>query len=165
MNSGFNDSKQLSAEKRAALFKDIQSSESIGFVLRVLHASEISRNMLRKAPYNLNAMSHDAAIEMIWAVLDAGVKIDTWYVLLQLKKMTLLHILISELQSIATHLASLTLLASLTCTERNLNVCLKEKVLPSLLRRRQMQNMRAALLHLWVSCHFRHCFCIVLSCI
>lgn len=26
-------------------------------------------------------MSHDAAMEMIWAVLDAGVKIDTWYVL------------------------------------------------------------------------------------
>ena len=82
VNSAFNDSKQLSAEKRAALFKDIQSSETIGFVLRVLHASEISRNMLRKTPYNLNAMSHDAAIQMIWAVLDAGVKIDTWYVLL-----------------------------------------------------------------------------------
>ena len=76
--SGFNDSKQLSAEKRAALLEDIRSSDSIGFVLRVLHASEISRNMLRKAPYNLNAMSHDAAMEMIWAVLDAGVKIDTW---------------------------------------------------------------------------------------
>lgn len=36
--------------------------------------------MLRKVPYNLNAMSHDAAMEMIWAVLDAGVKIDTWCV-------------------------------------------------------------------------------------
>ncbi|KAL7539290.1 hypothetical protein ACHAWF_006367 [Thalassiosira exigua] len=78
--SGFNDSKQLSPEKRASLFEKIKSSESIGFVLRVLHASEISRNMLRKVPYNLNAMSHDAAMEMIWAVLDAGVKIDTWYV-------------------------------------------------------------------------------------
>ena len=78
--SGFNDSKQLSAEKRASLLKDIRSSDSIGFVLRVLNASQISRNMLRKAPYNLNAMSHDAAMEMIWAVVDAGVKIDTWYV-------------------------------------------------------------------------------------
>ena len=78
--AGFNDSKQLSPEKRASLFSEIRSSDSIGFVLRVIHASEISRNMLRKVPYNLNAMSHDAAIEMIWAVLDAGVKIDTWYV-------------------------------------------------------------------------------------
>lgn len=34
--------------------------------------------MLRKVPYNLNAMSHDAAMEMIWAVIGAGVKIDTW---------------------------------------------------------------------------------------
>lgn len=78
--SDFNDSKQLSGEKRAKLFKEIQSSKSIGFVLRVLHASEISRSMLRKVPYNLNAMSHDSAIDMICAVLDAGVKIDTWYV-------------------------------------------------------------------------------------
>ncbi len=41
---------------------------------------EISRNMLRAQPYNLNAMSHDAAIQMIHAVLDAGVKINTCYV-------------------------------------------------------------------------------------
>jgi ribonuclease H2 subunit A len=52
----------------------------MGFVLRVLDASEISRNMLRNEPYNLNAMSHDAAIQMIQAVLDAGVKIDTAYI-------------------------------------------------------------------------------------
>eukprot|EP00804_Cyclotella_cryptica_P006556 CCRYP_012810-RA/>CCRYP_012810-RA protein AED:0.24 eAED:0.24 QI:100/1/0.85/1/0.33/0.28/7/2602/374 len=77
---GLNDSKQLTPEKRAALFKEIRESDSIGFVLRVLHASEISRNMLRRVPYNLNAMSHDAAIQMIWAVVDAGVKIDTCYI-------------------------------------------------------------------------------------
>ena len=78
--SDFNDSKQLSAEKRQVLFDQIQSHEDIGFVLRVIHASEISRNMMRQAPYNLNAMSHDCAIEMIWAVLHAGVQIDTCYV-------------------------------------------------------------------------------------
>jgi ribonuclease H2 subunit A len=76
----FNDSKQLTPEKRAALFKQIRASDSIGFTLRILHASEISRNMLRRVPYNLNAMSHDAAMEMIWAVLGAGVKIDTCYI-------------------------------------------------------------------------------------
>jgi ribonuclease HII len=77
---GFLDSKQLSPEKRSALFSKIKSNSHTGFVLRVLHASEISRNMLREEPYNLNAMSHDAAIQMIHAVLDAKVKIDTCYI-------------------------------------------------------------------------------------
>lgn len=76
----FNDSKQLTPEKRQSLFQKIQCHPDIGFLLRVIHASEISRNMLRKTPYNLNAMSHDAAISMIWAVLQAGIKIDTCYV-------------------------------------------------------------------------------------
>ena len=40
---GFNDSKQLSAETREKLFSQIQKSPDIGFVLRVLNASEISR--------------------------------------------------------------------------------------------------------------------------
>lgn len=78
--SDFNDSKQLSAEKRKSLFTQIQNHSDIGFVLRILHASEISRNMLRSSPYNLNAMSHDAAISMIYAVLNSGVQIDTCYI-------------------------------------------------------------------------------------
>jgi len=77
---GFTDSKQLSSNTRSSLFSSIQSCPHMGFVLRVLHASEISRNMLRAEPYNLNAMSHDSAMEMIQAVLDAGVKIDTAYI-------------------------------------------------------------------------------------
>ena len=77
---GFNDSKQLDAKTRSKLFELIKASPEIGFVVRVIHASEISRNMLRAEPYNLNAMSHDAAMQMIRAVLDAGVKIDTCYV-------------------------------------------------------------------------------------
>jgi ribonuclease H2 subunit A len=76
----FNDSKQLTAERRQILFQKIQSHPDIGFVLRVIHASEISRNMMRPVPYNLNAMSHDCAMEMIWAVIHAGIQIDTCYV-------------------------------------------------------------------------------------
>lgn len=76
----FNDSKQLSEEKRNYLFHKIKETPEIGFVARVLHASEISRSMLRREPYNLNAMSHDAAIQMIRAVLDAGVKVDTAFI-------------------------------------------------------------------------------------
>ena len=65
---------------RNKLFDEIQTNHNIGFVLRVIHASEISRNMLRAKKYNLNAMSHDAAIQMIRAVLDSGVKINTCFV-------------------------------------------------------------------------------------
>jgi len=36
--------------------------------------------MLRANPYNLNAMSHRAAMDMIQAVIDAGVKIDTCFI-------------------------------------------------------------------------------------
>mmetsp|Transcript_4733 Transcript_4733/g.6721 ORF Transcript_4733/g.6721 Transcript_4733/m.6721 type:complete len:380 (-) Transcript_4733:7-1146(-) len=77
---GFNDSKQLTEKTRLSLLQQAIDTPDICFVLRVLHASEISRNMLRSDPYNLNAMSHDAAIGMIRAVLDAGVKIDTAYI-------------------------------------------------------------------------------------
>lgn len=78
--NGFLDSKALTPEIRSELFEKALQTPELGFMLRVLHASEISRNMLRKEPYNLNAMSHDAAIQMIRAVLDAGVKIDTCYI-------------------------------------------------------------------------------------
>lgn len=77
---GFNDSKELKPEVRSKLFQKAMETPELGFCLRVLHASEISRNMLRKEPYNLNAMSHDAAIQMIRAVLDAGVNLETCYI-------------------------------------------------------------------------------------
>ena len=77
----FNDSKQLTEEKRALLLRKIlYETPSMGFAVRVLQASEIARNMLRTAPYNLNQMSHDSAIEIIHSLLKAGVKIDTCYI-------------------------------------------------------------------------------------
>jgi ribonuclease H2 subunit A len=78
---GLADSKILSSLTRATLFEQIQASHNIGFVVRILHASEISGNMLRKNPkYNLNEMSHDAAIQMIHSVLEAGVSIQSCYI-------------------------------------------------------------------------------------
>merc|ERR1712071_270182 len=77
----FRDSKTLTEERRSTLFQSILDCPSIGFAVRVLHASEISRNMLQSRPYNLNQMSHDAVIEMIDAVLQSKkVQIDTCYV-------------------------------------------------------------------------------------
>jgi ribonuclease HIII len=43
----FNDSKQLTEDVRAKLLDRILETPEIGFAVRVLHASEISRNMLR----------------------------------------------------------------------------------------------------------------------
>ncbi|KAL7560367.1 hypothetical protein ACA910_002328 [Epithemia clementina (nom. ined.)] len=95
----FADSKQLTPEKRNFLWnryllgtncgtaKDHQSQEPpsssssspssrIGFAIRILTASEISRNMLRSpTPYNLNQMSHGAAIQLIQQLLRVGIPI------------------------------------------------------------------------------------------
>lgn len=76
----FNDSKQLTEEKRSNLFSRILETPVMGFCARVLHASEISRSMLRPEPYNLNQMSHDAAMDMLRHLLAAGVAIDTAYI-------------------------------------------------------------------------------------
>jgi ribonuclease H2 subunit A len=77
---GYNDSKQMTAEMRNKLFRATLESREIGFVVRVLHATEISQNMLRRDPYNLNAMSHDTAMSMIRCVLEAGVVIQKCYI-------------------------------------------------------------------------------------
>ena len=77
----FNDSKQLTHETRCRLLdRVILPTPDIGFGLRVLHASEISRNMLRPAPYNLNQMPHDTAMDLIQALIDAGVTIDACFI-------------------------------------------------------------------------------------
>lgn len=77
---GYNDSKQMTLEMRNKLFEATLADENIGFVIRVLHATEISQNMLGKDPYNLNAMSHDAAMQMVRCVMDAGVSISRCYI-------------------------------------------------------------------------------------
>ncbi|KAG7353716.1 ribonuclease HII [Nitzschia inconspicua] len=76
----FNDSKQLTEKDRERLFKTILKNPDIGFVVRSLLPSEISRNMLREHPYNLNEMSHDSAITMIRKVLDQGVVVKRAYI-------------------------------------------------------------------------------------
>lgn len=43
-------------------------------------ASELSNKMLRKSKYNLNLISHEAAMDLIQFVLDAGVALEEVYV-------------------------------------------------------------------------------------
>jgi ribonuclease H2 subunit A len=77
---GFDDSKNLSHLQRVGLWKKMVACPDVGWVLRVLQASEISRNMLRVSPYNLNAMSHDTAIDMIKRVMKAGVNVKKCFI-------------------------------------------------------------------------------------
>ena len=78
---GFDDSKALTEAKREELYhKVMEHSAQVGWVLRVLHASEISAKMLRRTPYSLNAMSHDAAIEMVRAVQKLGLDVAQVFV-------------------------------------------------------------------------------------
>jgi ribonuclease H len=79
---GFHDSKQLKEDQRERLWEKILDHDHIGFCVRSILPSEISRNMLRKSTdvYNLNEQSHDAAMTMIQKVLDAGVNVTTAYI-------------------------------------------------------------------------------------
>jgi len=73
---GFMDSKQLTEAKRDKLWAELQECGYIGWSIRVLEAKEISAGMLRRDnPYNLNAQSHDAAIELVRRVMDRGVNL------------------------------------------------------------------------------------------
>lgn len=80
ISKDFGDSKQLTEQQREKLYNVILKTPEMGFCARVLHASEISRNMLRSEPYNLNQMSHDAAIRMIRCLVDCKLSISTAYI-------------------------------------------------------------------------------------
>jgi ribonuclease H2 subunit A len=72
----FDDSKQLSAEKREKMLSTIlENNARIGWVMRVLSAREISNKMLRRNPVSLNKVSYVAAMNMIRAAQNAGVNV------------------------------------------------------------------------------------------
>ena len=55
---GFHDSKQLTDDTRTKLLDQMLHHPDIGFGMRSILPSEISRHMLRPKPYNLNEMWH-----------------------------------------------------------------------------------------------------------
>jgi ribonuclease HIII len=61
---GFDDSKVLSDKVREGLLQKIKDQPEIGYVMRSLHAKEISAGMLRRTPVSLNVMAHNATIEV-----------------------------------------------------------------------------------------------------
>lgn len=78
---GFHDSKQLTDDTRTKLLDQMLHHPDIGFGMRSILPSEISRHMLRPKPYNLNEMSHDAAMVLIRKLVDSkSVTIQTCYI-------------------------------------------------------------------------------------
>lgn len=85
--TGFADSKQLSAEKRSYLMKEICTNQelidNIGWCTTTMTAQDISSAMLRpqaRGVYNLNDQAHDTTMAMIQDVLDRGVNIESAYI-------------------------------------------------------------------------------------
>lgn len=79
-NVGFKDSKVLTSEDRENLFENLKLNEEIGFLLRIISAQEINANMLKRIPYNLNEISHSAAICLVTKVKELGYSIAHVYI-------------------------------------------------------------------------------------
>lgn len=74
---GFDDSKKLSKEQRELYFTKINNSfDYIGWSVRVLTPSDISKAMLGRVKYNLNALAHDTTISLISSLISKGMKIS-----------------------------------------------------------------------------------------
>jgi ribonuclease H2 subunit A len=77
---GADDSKQLTEEQRDILRVKIDDAPFLASESVVLHAQELSAKMLRPRKYNLNAISHDTALELVRRALERGVNIQEVYV-------------------------------------------------------------------------------------
>uniref|UniRef100_H3AGP5 Ribonuclease n=1 Tax=Latimeria chalumnae TaxID=7897 RepID=H3AGP5_LATCH len=75
------DSKTLTEAEREKLFEKIDlAKDFIGWALEVLSPNVISTSMQQRVKYNLNVMSHDAAIGLIQYALDSGVRLKETFV-------------------------------------------------------------------------------------
>lgn len=71
---GFNDSKQLTEEKRDFIFSrmEVLQNEKLYYEVRVLSARFLSNRMLAKQRDSLNQLSFDAAYSLIDSVMSRG---------------------------------------------------------------------------------------------
>ncbi|KAJ2655547.1 hypothetical protein IW148_006011 [Coemansia sp. RSA 1199] len=80
---GFADSKQLTETQRDQLFAKLQTTsvqQHTGWSIRCISPQDISHCMLRRTKYSLNALAHDATIQLIRDALDRGVRISKVFV-------------------------------------------------------------------------------------
>ncbi|XP_029904474.1 ribonuclease H2 subunit A [Myripristis murdjan] len=75
------DSKTLTEAERENLFQKLDEARSfVGWALQILSPNTISTSMLQRAKYNLNSLSHDAAIGLVQYALDSGVQLKEVFV-------------------------------------------------------------------------------------
>jgi len=78
---GVADSKQLKEEDREHILAKIDSARDyVGYCVTVLSPNFISNSMMARNNYNLNAMSHDTAINLIRRIIANGVQVRDVYV-------------------------------------------------------------------------------------
>ena len=78
---GVDDSKALTEEQREGLLqKVLDNNEYIGWAVDILAPSFISTSMNKRGKYNLNAMSHDTAINLVKDAINKGVDVSEVYV-------------------------------------------------------------------------------------
>lgn len=80
----FADSKQLTEEKREEIFEKLVAREgecsNIGWFTKILSPTTISNGNFKRPKYNLNALSHDTAIELIHLAISEGIQVNEVYV-------------------------------------------------------------------------------------
>ncbi|PIA16028.1 ribonuclease H2 subunit A-like protein [Coemansia reversa NRRL 1564] len=75
---GFADSKQLTEEQRERLFLRLQTTEirkHTGWSIRCISPQDISQSMLRRVKTSLNAVAHDATIQLIQEAIERGISV------------------------------------------------------------------------------------------
>ncbi|WWD19681.1 ribonuclease HII [Kwoniella shandongensis] len=77
---GFDDSKALSADTRQSLWESFDEHTPLCYSSTSLSPQDISRNMLRRVPINLNRQAEDATIGLIRSALERGVNLKECYV-------------------------------------------------------------------------------------
>ena len=78
---GVDDSKVLSEEQREKLLQIVlDNNEYIGWAVDILSPCFISTSMNKRGKYNLNAMSHDSAINLVKDAIQHGVNVSEVYV-------------------------------------------------------------------------------------
>eukprot|EP00484_Ammonia_sp_Unknown_P017028 CAMPEP_0197022938 /NCGR_PEP_ID=MMETSP1384-20130603/3734_1 /TAXON_ID=29189 /ORGANISM="Ammonia sp." /LENGTH=322 /DNA_ID=CAMNT_0042451065 /DNA_START=31 /DNA_END=996 /DNA_ORIENTATION=+ len=77
--TGVFDSKQLTDEKRRDLFKMIQSSNYLEWLVDAIPADWMSECMIQQNRYSLNEISHESAMNLIQITLDRGYNLKHVY--------------------------------------------------------------------------------------
>lgn len=80
----FADSKELTETNRDKLYEAIQTTDGgfreLGYITKIISPNMISNSMLRRKKYNLNALSHDTAIDLIKSVMNKKIQVAHVYI-------------------------------------------------------------------------------------